>query len=70
MRRRVDWHEVGLIRKAAQRLVPLRLKRRGLEMRLVLEGEANQVREKDLAPLKALAHVSEPCTISIEGRPS
>src|SRR5208282_847242 len=37
------------------RLVPLRLKRRGVEMRLVLEGEANQARERDPALLRALA---------------
>jgi len=37
------------------RPVPLRLKRRGVETRLVLKGETNEVRERDPALLKVLA---------------
>jgi hypothetical protein len=37
------------------RPVPMRLKRRGVEMRLVIEGESAQVRPTDLALLKAVA---------------
>jgi site-specific DNA recombinase len=37
------------------RFIPLRLQRRGVETRLVLESEATQARQKDPALLKALA---------------
>jgi hypothetical protein len=37
------------------RPVPMRLKRRGVEMRLVIEGESAQMRPTDLALLKAVA---------------
>ncbi len=55
----------GLIPQAAQltngaeaqitRFIPLQLKRRGVEMQLVFQGEANELRSRDPALLKAVA---------------